>query len=63
MQTAPCRWHGLPAVRLTGGGYTAVVLPEFGANCISLHHDATGAQLLREPPDAEVLRANPTPVS
>ena len=59
MQTAPCRWHGLPAVQLTGGGYTAVVLPEFGANCISLRHDASGAQLLRESPNADVLRANP----
>lgn len=52
-------WHGERAWYLTGGGYEAVVLPTFGANCISLRHSASGANLLRTPPSAEELRANP----
>lgn len=39
----------MKTVKLTAGGYEAVILPEFGANCISLKHLATGASLLREP--------------
>ena len=52
-------WRGEPAVRLTGGGYEAVVLPRFGANCVSLRHAASGASLLREPPSPEVLAREP----
>ena len=46
-------------VKLTGGGYEATVLPEFGANCISLRHLHSGATLLREPETEEELVKNP----
>jgi aldose 1-epimerase len=48
-------WKGLQAVRLIGGGYEAVVLPEFGANCISLIHQSSGNQLLRVPQTQQLL--------
>lgn len=38
-------------VMLCGGGYTARINLSRGANCISLRHSATGARILREPPD------------
>lgn len=59
MEQKPTLWKGIPGVCLTGGGYRAVILPEFGANCISLTHLPSGAQLLREPADEATLRANP----
>ena len=36
-------------IKLNGGGYEAVILPEFGANCVSLKHVSSGAMLLRTP--------------
>lgn len=51
-------WQGEPALRLTGGGYSALILPGFGANCVSLRH-ASGAVLLREPDSPAALRAAP----
>lgn len=59
MKTESFLWHGLPAVRINGGGYSAVVLPGFGANCIQLRHEATGAELLRTPESAEEMTASP----
>ena len=38
-------------IELCGGGYTARINLSRGANCISLRHSATGARILREPPD------------
>ena len=38
-------------IELCGGGYTARISLSRGANCISLRHSATGARILREPPD------------
>lgn len=52
-------WDGLQAVRLTGGGYEALILPAFGANCIKLRHIASGADLFRTPPGAAALRSDP----
>lgn len=52
-------WRDMDAVMLQNGGYRAVILPGFGANCVSLIHLDTGASLLREPPDAPTLRNNP----
>lgn len=59
METYCIPWRDMDAVMLLGGGYRAVILPEFGANCASLSHLETGASLLREPPDAATLRENP----
>lgn len=59
METLCAPWRGMDAVILTGGGYRAVILPEFGANCASLIHLKTGATLFREPPDESTLRKNP----
>ena len=39
---------------IEGGGYTAVIHPSRGANCISLRHES-GASLLREPPRDGIL--------
>lgn len=52
-------WRGMDAVFLLGGGYQAVILPKFGANCVSLIHMATGATLFREPPDQTTMQRNP----
>ena len=41
-------------IQLKGGGYTAVIDLEHGANCISLRHQS-GAALLREPQDPNFL--------
>jgi len=46
-------------VKLTGGGYEAEILPEFGANCISLKHLDTGATLLRTPEAEEAFVETP----
>ena len=59
MQWIDTDWNGLPCIRLQSDRYEATVLPDFGANCISLIHRPSGAQLLRVPPSADVLRENP----
>lgn len=46
-------------IKLTGGGYEAEILPEFGANCISLKHLDTGATLLRTPETEEEFMGAP----
>ena len=51
-------WQGEPALLLIGGGYSARILPRFGANCVSLRHES-GAVLLREPKDPQTLAAAP----
>lgn len=56
MEAEWIHWKGRQAVRLTGGGYEAIVLPDFGANCISLIHQPSGSQLLRVPKTQEQLR-------
>lgn len=56
MQSRRIVWKELPAVRLTGGGYEAIVVPQFGANCVSLIHQASGCQLLRVPQTQRELR-------
>lgn len=45
-------------IELSGGGYTAEIDTEHGANCVSLRHPATGARILRELP-AEGEADNP----
>lgn len=42
-------WNGLEAYTLTNALYEAVILPDYGANCISLRDRMTGTQLFREP--------------
>ena len=46
-------------IKLTGGGYEAEILPEFGANCISLRHSDSGATLLRTSETDEAFVVNP----
>lgn len=53
------RWQGEPAVRLRGGDYEALILPAFGANCVSLRHLPSGADLLRTPESPAALREAP----
>ena len=47
------------ALALAGGGYTALIRPDKGGNCLSLRHLASGAELLRTPPKEEELAQNP----
>lgn len=44
---------------LKGGGYEAIFTPEYGANCISLVHLASGARLLRSPQTLEEFKNVP----
>lgn len=37
----------MPRITIRRGGYTAVILPERGANCINLFHEESGAHILR----------------
>ncbi|GMA49852.1 galactose mutarotase [Alicyclobacillus contaminans] len=55
-------YQGERAVRFGFGPYEAVVLPQIGANLISLKDPARGLSILREPhPEAmDAFRANPT---
>ena len=46
---------GLSAYRLRCDTYEAVILPQFGANCVSLIHRPTGTECLRVPPTAEEM--------
>ena len=59
MITRFTHWQGEEAVLLQGGGYEALVLPGWGANCVSLRHLGSRAELLRTPPDQQALRVNP----
>ena len=59
MITRFTHWQGEAAVLLSGGGYEAMVLPGWGANCVSLRYLPSGAELLRTPPDQGALHANP----
>ena len=52
-------WHGEPAISLAAGGYKALVLPEIGANLISLSDETRQLELLRCPKDANELKQNP----
>jgi len=49
----------MKTVTIKGGGYEAVILPEFGANCIALTHGASRASLLRSPETEEAFLAAP----
>ena len=54
-------WHGLAAVEFSKGGYTALLIPEVGANLIRLTHEATGAEILHTPKadEIETFRGRP----
>ncbi len=56
MKIRHTQWNKEDAVVLTNSGYEAVILPGYGANCISLIHLPTGDQLLRVPETAEELQ-------
>lgn len=49
-------WNGLEAYTLSNALYEAVILPDYGANCISLTHLPTGTALLRAPEAPEALQ-------
>ena len=48
-------WHGLEAYTLSNALYEAVILPDYGANCIVLRDRRTGTQLFREPEGKHAL--------
>ena len=48
---------GHECVKITCGGYTAILCPSFGGNCLKLTYGE--ASFLRTPPDAETLEKNP----
>ncbi|HWR11716.1 MAG TPA: aldose 1-epimerase [Rectinemataceae bacterium] len=49
--------NGIPAIRLSAGGYAASICPSMGANCFQLERG--GASFLRTPPSLGVFRENP----
>ncbi|MDD3411310.1 MAG: aldose 1-epimerase [Eubacteriales bacterium] len=59
MEEQDIQWNGLRAVRLTGGGYEAVIAPDFGANCISLRRSDQAFECLRTPPSLQALAQAP----
>ena len=59
MKSEHVSWMGTEAVRLTGGKYTAVILPSFGANSISLRHADCPQDCFRQPDSVETLAGNP----
>ena len=52
-------WDGEKAIELRAGGYEAVILPDAGANCITLRHPGLGADILRTPPTSAAMRTRP----
>ena len=51
-------FSGLEACTLTNPLYEAVILPDYGANCIALRDRQTGVSLLREPQGRQALEAS-----
>lgn len=51
-------WHGLETHVLENDRYEAIILPDYGANCIALRDKDTGMPLLREPADSAALVAS-----
>ena len=47
-------FHGLRAVEFSKGDYTALVIPEIGANLVRLCHTGLGAEILRTPAADEI---------
>lgn len=52
-------WHGEPAIRMCAGGYEAWILPQVGANVISLRQWELGADILRTPDNVVSFKARP----
>ena len=52
-------WKGIQAVELTSATYRAVVLPEYGANCIELVHLPTQTRIFRSPASVQALDEAP----
>ncbi len=52
-------WNGLEAYALSNSFYDAVILPDYGANCISLRDRRTGTHLFREPEGKQDLEKSP----
>src|SRR5699024_265600 len=54
-------FYGLRAVEFSKGDYTALLVPEVGANLVRLAHVRLGAELLRTPAAGEIeaFRARP----
>ena len=53
------QWQGEPAVRLLAGGYEAILLPQVGANLISLKYLHEGLEFLRTPDDINAFKSHP----
>lgn len=47
-------WHGLSAVEFSKGDYTALLIPEVGANLVRLANTRLGVEILRTPSADEV---------
>ena len=59
MDCRETEWKGRRAVRLRCRSYEALILPDKGANCISLRHLPTGAELFRTPAAPEEIDQAP----
>ena len=59
MEIQQAEWKGMDAVVLSGADYRAVILPEYGANCVSLVYLPMGKELLRVPETEAQLAGAP----
>lgn len=52
-------WQGEPSISFNSGGYEAIILPEVGANIISLKNAVLGCDILRTPKDINDFKSMP----
>lgn len=52
-------WHGISAVELKTDFYKAVILPEYGANCIQLIYVPKNIEVFRTPESIEEFKISP----
>lgn len=54
MEVKKIQWKNLEAVEFSAGGYKAVMIPEMGANVVSLTNEGKNVDILRTPTDADM---------
>lgn len=57
--TKNTKWNGLTAIEISNRTYQAIILPENGAQLITLKHIPSGIDLLRTPSDLEEMMEMP----
>ena len=49
-----CEWYGMRAVEFSKGDYTALLVPETGANLVRLAHTRLGVEAVRTPSRTQI---------